>query len=223
MPLHDGYGVLAGELHSYSCDRPRQDRQYYHCNLKVKAGPVIWRCPVDLDSKNASDGIQWRVVELGRTTLKGIAGMRDGWHPLRSNPHSGAIDYYLTEELMPTEECAVADASRNTDNKRHDSRGCTPWLYGTGSDAFRDLEPLLKHARRIYIFGEPFRNGKGVHNIHQNQGDPPESRWHGENGSWQDGCVIVERWNHSLVAFLCKFKTQRFLITQTSMFRSSAY
>lgn len=214
MPLHDGYGVLVGSLHSYSCDRPRQEREYYHCNLKVKAGSVFYRCPVDLDSKNTSDGIQWRVVELGRTSLKGITGLKDGWHALRSNPHSGAIDYYRTDELMPTKECVEADESRFGQVKDHVRSGCMPWFFGTGADAFRDLEPLLKHARRVYVFGEPFRNGKGVHNIHQNQGDPPESRWHGENGVWQDGCVVSERWNCTLAAFLCKFKTQRFAADQ---------
>jgi hypothetical protein len=214
MPLHDGYGVLVGSLQSYACDRPDHDRQYFHCNLRVKAGHLIYRCPVDLDSKNASDGIQWRIVELGRTTMKGITGLRDGWHPLLSNRRSGAFDYYRSEELQPTGDCAAADEAGILSVTKVDGTGCTPWLYGTGAEAFRSIEPLFKHLRRIYVFGEPFRNGKGVHNIHQNQGDPPDSRWRGENGVWQDGCVVAERWNHTLEAFLCKFKTQCFAFDQ---------
>lgn len=212
MPLNDGYGVLAGALHSYSCDRAPIDRQYYHCNIKVKAGPIIYRCPVDLDGKNTSDGVQWRVVELGRTSLKGIAGLRDGWHPLRSDPHSGALDYYRSRELQPTDACEAAGEDRVVSVTNGADSGCTSWRFGTGALAYRDLEPLLKHSRRVYVFGEPFRNGKGVHNIHQNQGDPAGSRWYPENGSWQDGCIVVERWNSTMAAFLCKFKTQRFLV-----------
>ncbi|MBM3163661.1 MAG: DUF2278 family protein [Chlorobi bacterium] len=210
MPLNDGYGVLAGTLHSYSCDRTVSEGEYYHCNLRIKAGPVIYRCPVDLDGKKSADGIQWRVVELGRTSLKGIAGLKDGWHHLRSNDRSGALDYYRSEELQPTGTCVPAEPVG--EDVRHDhGADCAPWRFGTGAAAFRDLEPLLKHVRRVYVFGEPFRNGKGVHNIHQNQGDPPGSRWYAENGPWQDGGVIAERWNHTLAAFLCKFKTQQFL------------
>ncbi|KUL25238.1 DUF2278 family protein [Chlorobium limicola] len=221
MPLKDGYGVLAGTLHSYSCDRIKHDKQYYHCNIRIKAGPLIYRCPVDLDNKKSSDGIQWRVVEMGRTSLKGISGLRDGWHALRSNPHSGALDYYRSPELAPTDECRLADDDAPDNVMSAPASGCIPWRYGIGAAAFRDLEPLLKHARRLYVFGEPFRNGKGVHNIHQNQGDPPDSQWVGENGIWQDGCVVAERWNHTVAAFLCKFKSQRF-ITAVEMSQFSA-
>jgi len=211
MPLNDGYGVLAGTLHSYACDRAHRDGEYYHCNLTIKAGQFIYRCPVDLDSKKTSDGIEWRVVELGRTDLKGVAGFRDGWHVLRSNNRSGALDYYRSEELKPVGACVPASGALDEEVMPDHGSDCAPWRFGTGKAAFRDLEPLLKHARRVYVFGEPFRTGKGVHNIHQNQGDPPGSRWYRENGSWQDGCVVVERWNHTVAAFLCKFKTQRFL------------
>jgi hypothetical protein len=221
MPLQDGYGVLAGTLHSYSCDRIKRDGQYYHCTVRVKAGPRMYRCPVDLDNKKSSDGIQWRVVEMGRTSLKGISELGDGWHTLRSNPHSGALDYYRSPELAPTEECRRADDDAPDNTMNAPASGCVPWRYGTGAAAFRDLEPLLKHARRLYVFGEPFRTGKGVHNIHQNQGDPPDSRWFGENGIWQDGCIVAERWNHTVAAFLCKFKSQRF-ITADAMAHLSA-
>ncbi len=208
MPLNDGYGVLAGTLHSYACDHAHRDGEYYHCTLNVKAGPFIYRCPVDLDSKKTSDGFQWRVVELGRTSLKGVAGFGDGWHSLRSDHRSGALDYYRSEELQPSDACVPVAGPLVEKSANDDGSDCAPWRFGTGNAAFRDLEPLLKHARRIYVFGEPFRNGKGVHNIHQNQGDPPGSRWYRENGSWQDGGVVAERWNHTMAAFLCKFKSQ---------------
>lgn len=204
MPLHDGYGVLAGALHSYSCDRAVSEGEYYHCNIRVKVRRIMYRCPVDLDGKKSVDGIQWRVVELGMTSLKGIAGMQDGWHFLRSDAHSGALDYYRSGELTGS----VAGEGEGFG----DLQACPSWRSGSGADAFRDLEPLLKHSSRIYVFGEPFRNGRGVHNIHQNQGDPPGSRWYAENAPWQDGCVVAERWDRTKAAFLCKFKTQRFFV-----------
>lgn len=200
MPLHDGYGVLVGAMQNYYCDHALSDREYYHCTIKVRAAGRVFRCPVDLDSKRDADGMHWRVVELAPGAFEQILHLRDGWHPLYSEPGSGALDYYRSAELQPTGECREAG----------DEALCPSWNYGTGSAAFRDLDPLLKHSRKLYIFGEPFRTGYGVHNIHQNQGDPPRSRWYPENGIWQDGAVLALRRDKSVAAFLCKFKTQSF-------------
>ena len=210
MPLYDGYGVLVGTLHNYYCDRPFSGTEYYHCNLKVRAGARIFRCPVDLDSKKDADGMHWRVVELGSDALQSLLHLREGWHPLDSEPDSGALDYYRSPELQPTGKCI--EALPDSANTATIAEGAlyALWKYGTGPAAFRDLEPLLVHSRKLFIFGEPFRRGHGVHNIHQNQGDPPQSRWYQENGIWQDGAVVVQRRDKRVAAFLCKFKTQSF-------------
>ncbi len=63
---------------------------------------------------------------------------------------------------------------------------------------------------RFYVFGEPFTSGLGVHNIHQNQGDPIGSRFDAENAIWQDGGTVVETPQGQFLAFLNKFKTQSF-------------
>jgi hypothetical protein len=210
MPLDDGYGVLVGTLHTYYCDRAFSDREYYHCNLKVRAGARVFRCPVDLDSKKDADGMHWRVVELESDSLQPVLHFRDGWHPLDSEPGSGALDYYRSPELQPTGECMEALPDSGNHDTIAERVSHASWKFGTGPDAFRDLEPLLVHSRKLFVFGEPFRRGHGVHNIHQNQGDPPQSRWHQENGIWQDGAVVVQRHNKTIAAFLCKFKTQSF-------------
>jgi uncharacterized protein YukJ len=62
----------------------------------------------------------------------------------------------------------------------------------------------------LYIFGEPFTQGLGVHNIHQNQGDPADSQWWAENGTWQDGATLIRCQDDTIVAFLNKFKTQSY-------------
>jgi uncharacterized protein YukJ len=63
------------------------------------------------------------------------------------------------------------------------------WLrrVGTSKEALAQLEPLLDTAQRLFVFGEPFQTGLGLHNVHQNQGDPAGSQWWAENGIWQDG------------------------------------
>jgi hypothetical protein len=186
MPLIDGYGVLAGTLLSYTCDAGHTNGHYYHCTMLVTTRRGTYRCPVDLDSKEQKNGIEWRIVELGEASLHPVSTLSGGWHPLDSTAGSGALDYCLSPEFDP-------DAI---------------WERGSGRAAFRGLEPLLRQSRRVYVFGEPFRIGRGVHNIHQNQGDPVSSRWAAENGPWQDGAIFVERHDGTLAAFLCRFRSQ---------------
>ena len=62
-------------------------------------------------------------------------------------------------------------------------------------------------AVRIYIFGEPYTSGLGVHNVHYNQGDPPGPHQR-EDGIWQDGAVLTQAADGSLTIWQVKFKTQ---------------
>ncbi len=188
MPLFDGYGVLVGRVLSYTCNGNggRQAGRYYHCTIMVSSSTGVYRCPVDLDSKEQKNGIEWRIVELGASSSHALASLADGWHHLPSTPESGALDYCRSPELAPG----------------------ALWQRGTSRNAFIVLSPLLRQSRRVFVFGEPFRRGRGVHNIHQNQGDPVASHWALENGPWQDGAVVVERGDGSMAAFLCRFRSQ---------------
>jgi uncharacterized protein YukJ len=85
-----------------------------------------------------------------------------------------------------------------------------PWNSGTGIQALTALESIISQGSRCYIFGEPFTSGLGVHNIHQNQGDPIGSGFDAENAIWQDGGTVVETAQGQFLAFLNKFKTQSF-------------
>jgi hypothetical protein len=209
MPLFDGYGVLVGKLSRYACDRRQDDFHYYHCTLTVRSPDGMFRCAVDLDSKHRRDGLQWKIVELPPEVSRDVSALEDGWHDLANHERSGALDYYRSPVLAPCAECIHASQLEGDGDPEIKK---VTWRYGTGQHAFHDLEPLLMSSRRIFVYGEPFRIGKGVHNIHQNQGDPHGSRWASENAPWQDGAVMVERHDGRVVAFLCKFSTQRFCI-----------
>ncbi|MBD7913386.1 MULTISPECIES: YukJ family protein [Clostridium] len=190
MGLSNGYGVAIGTLKNYYRDPINNYGQYYHANVELQTPLGIYKCAIDVDSKSLPNGVEWRVVELGNADLKGLLSFSSGWYPLESNSSSGALDYIRSKEFQPNVK--------------------PQWKQGTSKDALIDLEPLLINTKRIYIFGEPFTNGLGVHNIHQNQGDPDGSTWWNENGIWQDGGTIIERQDHSVVAFLNKFITQSY-------------
>jgi len=67
-----------------------------------------------------------------------------------------------------------------------------------GTHTIIEVRDLVKRAIEaeadVYLFGCPFDDGKGMHEIHMNQGNPP--MWGEENGVWQDGGILVEFDDH---------------------------
>lgn len=203
-----------GQLDHFVRDQVNNFGQYYHENVFVTTPAGLYHCAIDVDTKMTNDGIEWRVVPLDPADLKGLDALADGWHLLASNYTSGAIDNIRTTAFHRP-GCAIVffrfDAILEAFRRWFNLYLNPPWTAGTSVDALNVFEPLLKSAQRLFIFGEPFTfGGLGVHNIHQNQGDPSGSQWWAENGIWQDGATILEDSNGSFVAFLTKFKTQAY-------------
>lgn len=82
-----------------------------------------------------------------------------------------------------------------------------PWVSSDGDNALDVLEQRLSQAVRIYILGEPYTTGLGVHNVHLNQGDPPGPH-QAEDGIWQDGAVIIQLAGGAVTVWQVKFNTQ---------------
>lgn len=210
MGLGDGYGVAIGQKSNYYRDPPDDYGRYYHGNLLVKTPVGDYHCAIDVDPKFMPDGIQWRIVQIRPAEFAAIKALSDGWHSLPSTSDSGALDYIRSGVLHPPILIW---------NVRYDSclarflefiRWNPPWKSGTGIQGLTDLEAVIAQGVRFYVFGEPFSTGLGVHNIHQNQGDPVGGGHDAENAIWQDGGTIVETAQGQFIGFLNKFKTQSF-------------
>jgi Uncharacterized conserved protein (DUF2278) len=85
-----------------------------------------------------------------------------------------------------------------------------PWITSTGDNALSALEAQLPAASRIYLFGDHYQQGLGVHDVHMNQGDPVGSQWWSTNGIWQDGAVFLERLDGTIFGWQVKFNSQAF-------------
>ena len=83
-----------------------------------------------------------------------------------------------------------------------------PWIRSNGDNALSTLEAELPGSSRIYIFGDHYRTGLGVHDVHMNQGDPAGSQWWATDGIWQDGAVFVEKPSGTLFGWQVKFNSQ---------------
>ena len=193
MPL-DRYGVLVGVLQDHYRDQPDTQGKWYHVNLRVTGPAGLYRCAVDVDSKKSDVGVQWKRLTLPGEAISPVSELAPGYHDLAAQPGSGALDY-IRQPAFSSGSAYVAG---------------TPgaWISGSNLEAAEAFEPILVAGRRTLVFGEPFKQGLGMHNIHQNQGDPAGSQWWDENGVWQDGGTMTERPDGTFDVFISKFSTQ---------------
>jgi len=84
----------------------------------------------------------------------------------------------------------------------------TAWNAGSSAQALLDLEAVISNPQRVMVFGAPFKVGRGVHDVHQNQGDPLGGGHDEENAIWQDGITIAFRSDGTASAFMNKFHGQ---------------
>ncbi|MFE2235265.1 DUF2278 family protein [Streptomyces sp. NPDC059442] len=205
------YGVLAGTLHGYHRDQPDSQGRWFHVNLDVDAPAGRYHCAVDVDSHKSNVGVQWKAFTLDAASLGPAAALVPGYHDLAPTPDSGALDYLRHPALV--DHSGVLFRRRPPDWLRDllGLFGSRPWHAGSNVDAAA-LEEILEAGRRILVFGEPFDDAPegdlGMHNVHQNQGDPTGSQWWAENGIWQDGATVTQRTDGRYDVFLNKFSSQ---------------
>jgi hypothetical protein len=195
MPLDHGYGVVTGTFASFTREDPSDFGHWYHGKLRVDTPAGPYEAALDVDTPSGV-GVSYRVVtDLSVTDLPVIASLSSGFHALASDPSSGALDYVRSPLLR--------------DGSMLDPPSCRsfPWVASDGDNALDVLEPLVRGAARIHVFGEPYTTGLGVHNAHCNQGDPPGPH-QGEDGIWQDGAVLTQTSGGAVTIWQVRFNTQ---------------
>lgn len=209
MPF-DGYGVLSGTLHRHYRDQPDTQGRWFHINLEVDARLGRYQCAVDVDSKKSDIGVQWKVFTLdAAAVLPTVAASKLDYYDLPRTPMSGALDYLRHPPLLSRPGCIfIRQPPHWLQSLLNWSTRPGHWTAGSNLDAAEVFEPMLVSGRQILVFGEPFDRGLGMHNIHQNQGDPAGSQWWAENGIWQDGATLTRRSDGRFDVFLSKFSSQ---------------
>jgi hypothetical protein len=202
MPL-ESYGVLVGTLTGHHRDPPDDQGRWFHVNLEVNAPAGHYRCAVDVDSKQSATDVEWRILTVHPAQLPALTGLPAGFKALAMNRSSGALDIIRHPALRPGGGCLFVPLPRWLFRRGR-------WYAGSNLDAAAALESILVTGGRVAVFGEPFTVGLGLHNVHQNQGDPVNSQWYVENGTWQDGATLVQRPDGQYHVFLSKFTSQSY-------------
>ncbi|GIG60059.1 hypothetical protein Lfu02_44310 [Longispora fulva] len=202
------YGVLVGTLNRFAREDPNNFGSWYHGKMYVQAPAGEYECAVDVSTPSGIP-VQYREVRgLDPALFATVHALAPGWHPLASTPTSGAIDYLRDPLLRGRAGCVAVVASPLIALLNAIVRSPRfGWVESTADNALNLLEQRLTGCRKLFVFGAPYTTGRGVHDVHMNQGDPPGQFQH-LDGIWQDGGTIIESATGELNAFLTKFKPQ---------------
>ena len=214
MPLSDGYGVVVGTLSDHFIDDPDNEGNWPHYHIEVDTPEGRYDCVINLKSKTDVK-VQYRDFRnVDSAYFQNILQLPDGFHSLSSSPTTGALDHLRHSGLKdPLSSCRVRWPFLWPRIWRRRRCSCTRWWKENGVNLIQLMKFYLEHVERIYVFGEPYSSGLGVHNVHMNQGDPVSSQFSAENGIWQDGGVIYQYSapEPRLSVMLTKFETQSFV------------
>jgi Uncharacterized conserved protein (DUF2278) len=233
MALDHGYGVAIGTFASFTREDPSNFGHWYHGKLRINTPAGQYEAALDVDTPSGV-GVSYRLVtDLTTASIPTLAALGEGFTSLAATPTSGGLDYvrssilrngwvisWLRRWLVARRKARLSSqlwAPTAVDKLLARIRWrpprlwlrwrSFPWVASDGDNALDVLEGLLAVATRIYILGEPYTTGLGVHNVHMNQGDPPGSH-QAEDGVWQDGAVIVQRADGAVTIWQVKFNTQ---------------
>lgn len=143
--------------------------------------PGLFRAAINIKSgdKNESRLTYWVDHDFkNHPIINSLTDLSQGFHPLdetEPNPAGVRLDY-IRSNLFNINDGRILP---------HDIPG--------SNDIIDILEPEVKQAiddnADIYLFGEPFSDQKGIHNVHMNQGNV--QRFANDDGVFQDGGLLI--------------------------------
>lgn len=193
MPV-ENYGVWKAKPVSYTYEKDKDDPESPHLSLIFSDDkPDQARAAINIKSGDHSDSrlVYWLAQDLQHPIVDQLEKLGTGFRSLKSTDEQQlgrlALDYIRgnlfqkqTGRLLP-----------------HD-------IPGEKNDIIDALKSILDQAisreATIYLYGSHFNDGKGIHNVHMNQGSP--RRWEKDNGIFQDGGFILQFKDHWKAVFI---------------------
>lgn len=189
------YGVLKATI----LDRRHATAREAHYHVLCGIGTTRWRVAINSWSDVAPSEVAQAVIEdFEHPILARLARLNDGWHRLTGQD---GLDY-IRGGLCRPEQFTPLPLSKP----------------GANNDLNELFDRHLPRNALVHVFGEPwgpddakdpyfgFRPGRGIHDVHANQGNLRQFRH--DDGVWQDGGVIVAAPGGGWTAILLRFQTQ---------------
>ncbi|KAJ6439233.1 spectrin repeat domain-containing protein [Purpureocillium lavendulum] len=193
MPVAD-YGVWKAKPLRYTYETEKQDPNSPHLSLMFSDDERgQGRAAINIKSGDHSDSrlAYWLVQDLQHPIIDQLQVLDSGFRLLEGTNgqrHDGLALDYIRGNLFQKENGTLLP---------HD-------IPGEKNDIIDALTPVLNAAisreATIYLYGSHFDDGKGIHNVHMNQGSP--RRWAKDNGVMQDGGFILQFNDHWEAIFI---------------------
>ncbi len=177
------YGVVVGEPVAFYLEPVHGEGRWPHYVIEVDTPEGRYHAVINVFHRGGTEQVLHREVAMAPFgNYFRVFDLAPGFHALPYHRATGAATGGALDLMR--HPGVLADI-RNT-----------PWdetrlVDGADIPVF---DELLFDARRVYIFGEKFENRgrKGVHDVHQNQGNDTGDAHARLNGRWQDGAIVIE-------------------------------
>lgn len=181
MPIKE-YGVWVALPVRVSAERAQEDPDTPHIHLFYDDGTGgdydnARRASINVKSSSAlSELVFWHVQDFKHPLVEKLRELDRGFTPIPSVSGGNALDY-IRGNLIDLKQGRLLP---------HD-------LPGPRDDIIDyilpELQSAIRRRARIYLFGEPYDDKQGIHDVHMNQGSL--GRFKKYNGVWQDGGIII--------------------------------
>ncbi|KAK5063100.1 hypothetical protein LTR84_005176 [Exophiala bonariae] len=189
------YGVYVLKPFGYERERHEDDPEDPHMLLyfrdpdKPRKAANKYNVAINVKSKGSPSELVYVLKDPfeHQETIRKLEALEPGFHAANS---SLFLDYERTLGLVDIEHGTMLP---------HD-------VPGQDNDLLDELEPIVHSAIRnqaqVYIFGFRYRDGKGIHKVHMNQGSV--GSFGDQNGVKTDGAIIIrdqDEWKAVFLAF----------------------
>ncbi|CAM1510373.1 Fc.00g007080.m01.CDS01 [Cosmosporella sp. VM-42] len=199
MPLKN-YGVWKATPIDFKAQSAIDDPESPHGKLVFEDGGNIQELESAINLKSLSDDsrlVYWLIQDFKHPIRERLHPLEKGWHNIGlksgTDPNRYSLDL-LRDELVDLKAGQVVP---------HD-------IDGDRNDIIDFMKPFFANAiakeATVYVFGEQYRDKDGVHDVHMNQGSG--GQFTRQNGTYQDGGVILEFEGGHWEAFFIAFASQ---------------
>ncbi|HEU0220825.1 MAG TPA: DUF2278 family protein [Paracoccaceae bacterium] len=181
MPLSE-YGLWVARPVRVSAERAAEDPTSPHIHLFYDDGGGgafggARRASINVKSQSRiSELVYWHTPDFRHPLTSHLPGLAPGFRRIESRPGDLALDY-LRGNLVDFARGRILP---------HDVAGAPNDIIDF---VMPELQAAIHRGATAYLFGEPYDDHQGIHDIHMNQGSAAQFARY--NGVWQDGAVIL--------------------------------
>jgi uncharacterized protein YukJ len=161
-----------------------------HYQIRIAAAGEHFRIAINVKSRQSPSELLYILDEhFQHPVIDFLAGLDEGFHKLASKPDVGALDFIRGNLFDPFKMVPLPHDVPGPDNDLNEKFDAfvqralsdeTPMIFAYGA-------PWGPEQQADTSFG--FKPGRGIHEIHMNQGNSPQFRH--TDGVWQDGALLL--------------------------------